>query len=62
MKLNEIFFANEKLKDAYFELESGKFEEKELFKFINRAIDDLKIICLVLEWFDHKEYEGRFHY
>ncbi|MBS3075257.1 hypothetical protein J4429_02240 [Candidatus Pacearchaeota archaeon] len=105
-----VAFANKELKEAYFELEKGKFEEKQLFTFIQRAINDLKlnpvcgiripkklwpkeylvkysttnlwkydlpdawrliytikgnnveIICVILEWFNHKEYERRFHY
>ena len=24
--------------------------------------DELKIVNIILEWFDHKEYEKRFHY
>ena len=110
MKLIEVAFANQELKNAYFELERGKFEEKQLFNFIKRAIDDLrtnpfcgiripkrlwpkeyiikyqitnlwkynlpnywrltysvfgdeiKIVSMILEWFNHKEYERRFNY
>jgi len=108
----EIFvaFINEKLKSNFKKLVKGKFEDKQLFKFINRAIDDLKknpfcgikipkklwpkeyikkyqitnlmkynlpnawrliytieadeikIVNIILEWMDHKEYERRFKY
>lgn len=108
----EIFvgFADEKIKQAFLELEQGKGAEPHLFEFLSRAFDDLKkdpgcgikiprklwpkeyiqkyeidnlwkydlpngwrmiytiranqvtILSVVLEWFDHKEYERRFGY
>jgi len=109
-KIREVAFINEKLKEAYFKLREGKFEERQLFEFIGRAIDDLKknpvcgiripnrlipkeyiknygisnlwkynlpnawrllytivgdeikIISVILEWMDHKNYEKRFGY
>lgn len=44
MKNKEIYvaFINQKLKQEYELLEKGKFEDKKLFGFIKRAIDDLK--------------------
>ena len=110
IRIKEVAFANQNLKQAYLKLKEGKFEEKKLFEFINRAIDDLKenpfcgarihkklwpkeyikkykitnlwkynlpsswrltytlmgdevkIISMVLEWMDHKDYERRFKY
>jgi hypothetical protein len=41
-RIKEVAFANESLKESYIKLEKGKFEEKELFSFINRAVNDLK--------------------
>lgn len=41
-RIKEVAFADIKLKESYLELKEGKFEEKQLFEFINRAIDDLK--------------------
>jgi len=41
-KIKEVAFADIKIKKAYLELKEGKFEEKQLFEFINRAINDLK--------------------
>ena len=41
-KINEVAFADIKIKKSYLELKEGKFEEKQLFEFINRAIEDLK--------------------
>jgi len=41
-RIKEVAFANQKLKQAYLELREGKFEEKKLYGFINRAVDDLK--------------------
>ena len=38
---SEIIFAEKKLKDSFVNLEKGKFEEKELFKWLSRAINDL---------------------
>ena len=35
-----VIFVNKKIKEKYLELETS--QEKELYKFINRAIDDLK--------------------
>ena len=106
----QVAFANENLKKSFFELKEGKFKEKQLFNFIDRAICDLKenpfcgirvpkklwpkiyikmhkltnlwkynlpdawrltytikedqisILSVILEWFNHKEYERRFHY
>jgi len=42
MRVKQVAFANQGLKDAYFELKEGKFEEKQIFDFVTRAIDDLK--------------------
>jgi len=43
MKLpSTIRFADEKIKKSFYELESGAFEEKEIFKFVNQAIDNLE--------------------
>jgi len=105
-----VAFISKKLKEEFETLKEGKFEDKELYEFINRAIDDLKvnstcgikipknlwpkdyitkygitnlwkydlpngwrliytieadeirIMNIILEWFDHKEYERRFGY
>jgi len=110
MTVNYVAFAEEKLKKEFGKLESGKFEEKQLYEFINRAIEDLKknpfcgirmskkltpehyikkygvneiwkydlprgwrliytisgdsvtILSMILEWFNHKDYEKRFNY
>ena len=103
-------FADEKIKEAFYKLEKGDDQERELFKIINQAIDNIEknafsgiqipkklipktyeqkygigniwkydlpkgwrliysivrdevvVVSLVLEWFDHKEYERRFNY
>ncbi len=39
---SQVYFADEKLKEAYNKLEESKAEEKELYKWISRAIEDLK--------------------
>ena len=107
---SDVYFADEKLKETYNKLKNSKTEEKELHKWISRAIDDLKqdafmgiqikkdlfpreyvqkynidnlwkynlpkgwrliytietdeikIMSIILEWFDHKNYERRFKY
>lgn len=41
-RIKKVGFADESVKKAYHALESGKFEEKQLFKFLKRAIEDLK--------------------
>lgn len=41
-RTKEVAFADENLKEAYLKLEDGKFEDKQMFDFINRAIEDLK--------------------
>jgi len=109
-QIREVAFANNELKKAYSELKKGKFEEKQLSEFINRAINDLKnnpfcgiripkklwpkeyikkyeitnlwkynlpnywrliytligneikIVSMILEWMNHKDYEKRFRY
>jgi len=40
-KVKEVTFANTGLKDSYEELQFGKFEDKELYKFLTRAKEDL---------------------
>ena len=111
MKLpSDIRFADESIKEAFYKLENGDDSERELFKFINQALDNIEenafcgiqipkrlipkeyiskfgvknlwkydlpkswrliysiindeivVVSLVLEWFDHKEYEKRFKY
>lgn len=105
-----IRFADEKVKEAFYKLEKGDNQERELFKLIDQAIDNIEknafcgiqlpkrlipkiysqkcgvtnlwkydlpkgwrliysivrdeviVVSLVLEWFDHKEYERRFNY
>ncbi|KYK27149.1 hypothetical protein AYK26_00450 [Euryarchaeota archaeon SM23-78] len=105
-----VRFADDKVKKEFYKLENGNDSDKELFKFINQAMDNLEdntfcgiqipkklipkeyikkykiknlwkydlprgwrlmysivgeeviIICLILEWFDHKDYERRFRY
>lgn len=109
-QIKEVAFATNELKQACLKLERGKFEEKQLFEFINRAVDDLKnnpfcgiripkklwpkeyikkykvtnlwkynlpdywrliytlignkirIISMILEWMNHKDYEKKFKY
>lgn len=109
-KQNFVAFISKKLKKEFEVLKESKFEDKELYKFINRAIDDLKqnsacglkipkrvwpieyikkykitnlwkydlpdgwrliytietdkvkIVSIILEWFDHKNYERKFNY
>ena len=107
---SKIRFADKKIQDVFYELEKGDSSEKELFKIINQAMDNLEknvfceiqipkklipedykkkfgvenlwkydlprdwrliysiakdqvlVLSLIIEWFDHKEYERRFHY
>ena len=43
MKLpSDIRFAEEKIKEAFYKLEEGDDSERELFKFINQALDNIK--------------------
>jgi methionine synthase II (cobalamin-independent) len=37
-----VVFVNKKLEKNFEKLNKGKFQDKNLYKFINRAIDDLK--------------------
>ncbi len=37
-----VIFVDDKTKDAYDKLKGGKFEDRELYGFINRALDYLK--------------------
>jgi Txe/YoeB family toxin of Txe-Axe toxin-antitoxin module len=105
-----VIFHDKKLESSFELLKKGKFEDKKLYNFIKRAIEDLKkepasgtkiqkrlwpkdyvrkylltnlwkydlpngwrliytiktdevmILNVILEWFDHKEYERRFRY
>lgn len=105
-----VAFITLKLKNEFESLKKSKFEDKQLHKFIERAIEDLKqnqtggtkipkklwpksyiqkyqisnlwkydlpnswrllytvendeimILSVILEWFDHKTYERRFNY
>lgn len=41
-RIIEVSFVTKKLEDNYQKLENGKFEEKELYRFIKRATEDLK--------------------
>ena len=109
-KENEVGFITKKLKSEYLLLSEGRYEDTQLFGFIQRAISDLRknptcgikipknlwpkeyvkeyhitnlwkydlpngwrlvytietnevlIVAIILEWFDHKEYERRFKY
>ena len=108
--LSKYRFADEKIKDAYYKLEHGDDQERELFKLIKQALENIEenafcgiqipkrlipreyiqkdgitnlwkydlprgwrlmyaiareeviVVSLILEWFDHKEYERRFKY
>jgi hypothetical protein len=107
MKLpSEIRFVDEKLREAFYSLKNGNDSERELFKNISLALDNIEInafcgiqvpkklipkeydiknlwkynlpngwrlmysilsdevivVSLVLEWFDHKNYSHRFNY
>jgi mRNA-degrading endonuclease RelE of RelBE toxin-antitoxin system len=105
-----VGFISENLKKEFDSLKEGKYEDKQLYSFINRAVDDLKetpncgtkipkdywpteyvkkykpsnlwkydlpnawrliytiasdeviIVSIVLEWFNHDDYERRFGY
>ncbi len=109
-KPKNVIFSEKKLEISFEELKEGKFEDKKLYEFINRAINDIKkepicgvkipkklwpktyiqnygitnlwkydlpnawrlvytikedeirILSVILEWFDHKDYEKRFKY
>lgn len=105
-----VAFISKKLKAEFESLKEGEYEERKLYKFIDRAIDDMKknptcgtkipkklwpkiyiknynitnlwkynlpnvwrliytiesdeirIMNIILEWFNHKQYEKRFDY
>ena len=105
-----VYFGDKRLKESYEKLKYSKVEDKMLYKWISRAIDDLeenafcgiqiskklvprfyidkynidnlwkydlpkgwrliysvakgevKIISIILEWMNHKDYEKRFGY
>ena len=42
MKIISVAFISQKIKKEFEDLEKGKFEDKKLFEFISRAINDLK--------------------
>lgn len=41
-RIKSVAFADESIHKAFLDLKHGKFEEKELASFIDRAINDLK--------------------
>lgn len=41
-RLKYVTFADDSTKESFGKLKEGKFEDRELFRFINRALDDLK--------------------
>lgn len=102
-------FFDEAIKEAFYKLETGDDSERELFKVLNQAIDNIEqnafcgiqipkklipeeyhkkgvknawkcdlpkgwrliysivneeliVVSIVLEWFNHKDYEKRFNY
>jgi Txe/YoeB family toxin of Txe-Axe toxin-antitoxin module len=107
---SQIKFAEEKIKDTLIKLKESKTEDQKLYKWINRALDDIEedafcatqipkklipkvyiekyeidnlwkydlpsgwrllysiangeavVIAIIIEWFDHKNYERRFNY
>jgi len=109
-KETHVAFISKNIKEEFELLKEGRYEDKKLFEFIKRAIDDLKqnpfcgtriqkmlwpkeyiqkynitnlwkydlpngwrliyttesdeikIINIILEWFNHKDYERRFNY
>ena len=110
MKSIYVAFRDKKLESVFDSLNKGRFEDKQLYRFIERAFKDLKksptcglkipkklwpkvymskygitnlwkydlpngwrliytiqtdevmILNVILEWFNHKEYEKRFKY
>lgn len=106
----KVFFGNKNLQQEFDNLKEGKFESKQLYSFLSRAISGIKenpfsgvkiprklwppefmrkyaidnlwkynlpngwrliytihtnelmILSIILEWFDHKGYERRFRY
>ena len=105
-----VIFIDDNTKDSFEKLKQGKFEQSQLYKQINHAMDNLKknpragihipkniwpkeyiqkykinnlwkydlpkgwrliytikgteveILAVILEWFEHKEYDRKFHY
>lgn len=105
-----VRFADEKIKEAFYNLDHGDAQEKDMFRLINQAMDNLEenafcgiqipkklipkeyiqkyavtnlwkydlprgwriiysitreeiiVVSLILEWFDHKRYERKFKY
>lgn len=109
-RIKQVAFAEKKLRKTYLRLKTGMPEEKQLFSFIGRAIQDLKnnplcgiripeklipkeyirkyrinnlrkynlpnawrllyavtgnkikVVSIIIEWLNHKNYERRFGY
>lgn len=107
---SEVKFVNDSVKETFLKLKEGDESEKQLFKYINQALENIKedafcgiqipkrlipkeyilkygvkniwkynlpgvwrlvyslvneravVVSIVLEWFNHKEYERRFNY
>ena len=109
-KVVYVTFGNKKIEQEFEKLKEGKFQDKQLYEFMDRAMkdiknnpscgtkipkklwprvyiekynilnlwkydlpnswrliytikeDDIQVIGVILEWFDHKNYERRFKY
>ena len=46
-RIKRVAFGDESIRKAFLELKTGKFEEKKLASYIERAIDDLKTNPLI---------------
>lgn len=46
-RVKRVAFGDESIRKAFLELRSGKFEEKRLSEYIQRAIEDLKVNPLI---------------
>lgn len=69
----KVGFIDAKVREAYYDLKDGYSDEKQLFLLINQAIENIKknhaigvvipkIVSIIVEWMDHKNYERRFKY
>ena len=63
---SKIRFLDDKIKKSFYALESGNHYDKELFKAINKALDDLELNAFsgikIPKKFIPKDYEKKFNY
>ena len=64
-----VTFGEKKVEEEFESLKEGKYQQKEIYNLPNawRLVytikeDEIRILSIILEWFNHKDYEKKFNY